>query len=91
MHYEFEPGDIVRILNPYDGPSGLVRDIGVNDEMERMVGEEHAISELPENDIHGHQVYRLEGCQWVWAPEWLELADQSHTIFEDSEFDEVFN
>ena len=87
---EFNRGDLVRIIPPdEERQEDLLRDVGFNDDMRTMIGNTYYID--TDDVSHGHTIYRLQGANWNWASEWLELVDCGSAEENEKEFDSVFN
>lgn len=90
---EFHVDDIVRVIAPdCDEQESLLDSVGFNDEMEDEIGNTFRVrSSWTHPD--GYLCYSLEGSEWTWAHEWLELVEPAKPMahFTEQDFESAFN
>lgn len=89
---EFEVGDTVEVLGNVEDVEWLGyvdRDVDSDDNMDMYVGEIAEIV-LKERYSGNNYSYKIEGCRWWWAAEWLSrVPDKENITIED--FGEVIS
>ena len=92
MPEEFEPGDLVEIIEPdRDTQRAVIDSVGFNGDMGEEVGKRRVVKEACVS--HGYPCYHLEGSRWTWAREWLRLVEPSTnpTVLTDKDFEDAFS